>query len=237
MSPNLPVLFITAAANEREAVEALGAGLDNYVLKTAGFDLRLQVAVQTAIAAPRPSKRVSRTERRLGNLLTRLNVGVFRSTASGKIIEANPAFLALLGFATLEEAQSWGIDKLYARPGERAQLLQRMKEHGTVKEAEVQFRRMDGQVLWVQLTKTLAPRSTGRWSSTASSRTSPSAAARRTRCGRARSASPWRPPGRPTGCGTGTWRRARSSTRGASRPCSGSSRARWTPTLRAGSRS
>lgn len=155
-SPNLPVLFITAAANEREAVEALGVGLDTYVLKTAGFDLRLQVAVQTAMRRADTQRRVTRTERRLGNLLTRLNVGVFRSSASGRILEANPAFLALLGFATLEEAQTWGMDKLYVRPGERSQLLQRMKDHGTVKEAEVQFRRMDGQVLWVQLTKTLS---------------------------------------------------------------------------------
>lgn len=154
--PNWPVLMITAAANEKDAIEALGSGLDNYVLKTAGFGLRLQVAAATCLRRVESQMRAVRTEKRLGNLLTRLNVGVFRSTGSGKILEANPAFLAMLGLASLEEAQEWGMDKIYARPEDRIHLLARMREHGSVRGAEVEFKRADGRIAWVLMTKTLS---------------------------------------------------------------------------------
>jgi len=153
--PGWPVLMITAAANERDAIEALGGGMDNYVLKTAGFGLRLQVAVATCLRRVESQVKAARTEKRLGNLLTRLNVGVFRSTGSGKILEANPAFLTLLGLASLAEAQEWGMDKLYAHPEDRIRLLHGMRDHGSVRGVEVELRHSDGHIVWVLMTKTL----------------------------------------------------------------------------------
>ncbi len=153
--PSIPVLFITAAANEKVAIEALGAGLDGYVLKTAGYDLRLCAAVRTVLQRMDFQTQAQRTERHLGNLLTRLHVGVFRSTGDGRLIEANPAFLAMLGFSSLAEAQSWGMDNVYLLREERSRLLEKMREHGSVREVEVQLRRQDGRVIWVQMTKSL----------------------------------------------------------------------------------
>ena len=154
-APSIPVLFITSAANEKVAIESLGAGLDGYVLKTAGYDVRLCAAVRTILQQVDFQTKARRTERHLGNLLTRLNVGVFRTTGDGRIVEANPAFLAMLGFSTLEEAQAWGMDKVYLLREERSRLLDGMREHGSVKEVEVELRRMDGRIIWVQMTKSL----------------------------------------------------------------------------------
>lgn len=153
--PSIPVLFTTAAANEKVAIEALGAGLDGYVLKTAGYGLRLCAAVRTVLQRMDFQTQAQRTERHLGNLLTRLHVGVFRSTGDGRLIEANPAFLAMLGFSSLAEAQSWGMDNVYLLREERSRLLEKMREHGSVREVEVQLRRQDGRVIWVQMAKSL----------------------------------------------------------------------------------
>ncbi len=154
--PGRAILILTASANERAAIEALGAGVDSYVLKTSGFDMRLRVAVKTALLRVDSQVKAKRTEKRLGNLLARLNVGVFRSTSEGRIMEANPAFLSMLGFSSLEEAQAWGMDKLYVHREERLRHLDRMREHGGIKDVEIQLRRMDGRVVWVQMTKTLS---------------------------------------------------------------------------------
>lgn len=154
--PQVPVIMMGAAADEKAAIEALGAGLDSYVLKTSGFDLRLRVAVRTALDRMESKLSAVRVEKRLGNLLTRLNVGVFRTTGGGQLLEANPAFLAMLGFSSLEEARGLNVSQLYARAEDRRQVLARLKEHGFVKEVEVQFRRADGRVIWVLLTKTIS---------------------------------------------------------------------------------
>jgi len=159
--PGWPVLMITAPDNEREAIEALGSGMDNYVLKTEGFGPRLLVAVNTCQRRAEFQTKAARTEKRLGSLLTRLHVGVFRSTGSGRILEANPAFLALLGFASLEEAQERGMDKLYARPEGRAQIMDLMREHGTVLGAEIELRRADGRIIWALMTMTLSSSPSG----------------------------------------------------------------------------
>lgn len=153
--PEIPVIMMSAAANEREIVETLEVGLDNFALKTSGFDARLRAAVRGLVERAETLTRAGRTERRLSKLLTRLTVGVFRTTGAGRIVEANPAFLKLLGFSSLEEAKSINMRHLYARPEDRGRLLDRMKDHGQVKEAEVQMRRVDGEVIWVQMTKTI----------------------------------------------------------------------------------
>ncbi len=154
--PGCPVLMITTPENEREAIEALGSGMDNYVLKTEGFGPRLVVAVNTCLRRTEFQTKANRTEKRLGSLLTRLRVGVFRSTGSGRILEANPAFLALLGFASLKEAQEHGMDKVWARPEGRAQVMGQMREHGTVQGAEIELMRADGRIIWGLLTMTLS---------------------------------------------------------------------------------
>ncbi len=50
-------------------------------------------------------KRADELENRLHNLLNRLDVGVFRASTDGELLEANPALLRLLQLETLEEAR------------------------------------------------------------------------------------------------------------------------------------
>lgn len=98
----------------------------------------------------------------LPELLDRLGVGVFRSTPEGELLYANRAFLALLGFASLEESRRVNTRDLYASAGERHDTLGKVLSQERLRDHVVQLRRRDGSPVWVSLTETVHTLSDGR---------------------------------------------------------------------------
>lgn len=158
--PACPVIMFTGTGSEEIAVEAMKAGLDDYVLKSPKHLVRLRAAVRSALERVEARERAAFLEARLETLLNRLNVGVFRSTPDGKVLEANPAFLRLLGLSP-PESRSIDLNAFYHQPEERTQLMNLLRESGHVQGHEVQLRRADGSPIWVSLTKTLSAASDG----------------------------------------------------------------------------
>jgi len=149
--PDCPVIMFTGTGSEEVAVEAMKAGLDDYVLKSPKHLVRLSATVRLALERAESRRRAARLEVRLEALLNRLNVGVFRSMLDGQVLEANPAFWRLLG---LDHSQaSGGIDLNAFYEGSGAMGL--LEEAGHLREREVQLRRADGDRIWVSLTETL----------------------------------------------------------------------------------
>ncbi len=155
LHPECPMVLLTTPSREGEAVEALRRGLDNYILRTPGYLRRLQSTILGLIGRSRARTQSARLERRLNGLLQRINVGIFRSTADGQILEANPAFLRMLGFQSLLEAQGVRLQELFLGADDRVRLLDQMRHHGHVHRAELKLRRMDGEVIWVLLTESI----------------------------------------------------------------------------------
>ena len=60
-----------------------------------------QIKRQSEWLRSEAERRAALLETRLERLLNRLNVGVFRTTLDGAIVEANPAFLNLLGMSSI----------------------------------------------------------------------------------------------------------------------------------------
>ena len=90
------------------------------------------------------------SEERLRSLYQRVPVGLYRTTPQGQILEANPAFLEMLGYASLEELREVNSALLYADPSERPWRLSAL-EHDPQVAHELQLRRKDGSTLWVQI--------------------------------------------------------------------------------------
>jgi PAS domain S-box-containing protein len=147
--------MFTGTGSEEIAVEAMKAGLDDYVLKSLKHLVRLRTAVRAALERVEARERAALLETRLETLLNRLNVGVFRSTLDGRVLEANPAFFRLLG-QSASEPRNLDFNAFYYQPGERARIINLLQESGHVQEHEVQLRREDGSLIAVSLTKTLS---------------------------------------------------------------------------------
>ncbi|MCU0291099.1 MAG: PAS domain S-box protein [Thermoanaerobaculaceae bacterium] len=87
----------------------------------------------------------------LPELLDQLHVGRFLTSLEGEILDANEAFLRLLGFSSLDEARACRTADIYARPEDRAAAIRRTLDEGTVNDQVLQLRRRDGSLLWVSV--------------------------------------------------------------------------------------
>jgi PAS domain S-box-containing protein len=143
---DLPFILVSGNAGENVAVDAMKAGAHHYILKD--NLARLAPAVERELRDAELRRERRRAESRYRNLFNSVPVGVFITTPEGKVIEANPRFVAMLGFADEESLKRVNVGELWNRPEERAQLNALLARDGVVENREVEFRRPDGTIVW-----------------------------------------------------------------------------------------
>ncbi|HEY0557584.1 MAG TPA: sensor domain-containing diguanylate cyclase [Thermoanaerobaculia bacterium] len=74
-----------------------------------------------------------------------LREGVYITNDAGRILDANPACLEILGFASIEELRTHRAQELFADPAQRAQETALLAREGEVRELEIVIRRPDGE--------------------------------------------------------------------------------------------
>src|SRR5205807_3636541 len=153
--PDVPVIMFTGTGNEELAVEAMQAGLDDYIRKTTRSPVRLRTAVLSALERAEARRRAVRLEARLHAQLNRLGVGVFRLARDGRLLEANETFLSLLGLSSIQEAQRVDLTAL------SGVLPERYEERVSFQRHELQLHRADGTAIQVSVTKTVGRTPTG----------------------------------------------------------------------------
>ena len=87
------------------------------------------------------------SEERFRRLFEDIVVGIFRTTADGRIIHVNPAFARMFGYASpadLIEAIGDTAERLYAHPGDRTELIRQVMTNKAPITTEVNFCRRDG---------------------------------------------------------------------------------------------
>lgn len=147
LDPMMPVVMFTDSGSQEIAVEAMKAGLDDYVLKSPKHVIRLAQAVRAAWKNSQTRRRADELDLRQRFLLNQLEVGVFRATPEGELIEANEGFLKLLNLASLQEAQTFFHENFE---------FATVKRMGTERtEWEQQLRLPQGQMKWVQVNEAL----------------------------------------------------------------------------------
>ncbi len=153
--PDCPVVMFTNSGSQEIAVEAMKAGLEDYVIKSAKHYIRLATAVRSAWEKAQTKRKVKGLENRLQYLLNQLNVGVFRQTLDGSLLEGNPAFFQLLGLS--EKCRSQAIQSIKSSflPEDYAQFLNELNEKGQIRDCEVKLRQADGKSIWVRLSLTI----------------------------------------------------------------------------------
>ena len=79
-------------------------------------------------------------------LVSRLNEGIYITNRDGLILDANPAFLDMLGIGSLEELRRMRAEDLYVDPRQREEELQILARAGEIQEYEVQLRTPKGEI-------------------------------------------------------------------------------------------
>lgn len=152
--PERPVIMFTNSGSQEIAVEAMKSGLDDYIIKSPNHYVRLPAAVNLAMERAATRRKLAGLEARLQTLTNRLEVGVYRLTSEGAIIDANPAFLRLLGLPLTAVPPNQSL-AAYFEPEDYALLLGQLQQNGDVRDRELQIRQANGNLIWVRLSKTL----------------------------------------------------------------------------------
>ncbi|MDB5104934.1 MAG: response receiver sensor histidine kinase response regulator [Fibrobacteres bacterium] len=149
--PGCPIIMFTATGSEEIAVKAMKAGLDDYVLKSTRHFLHLSAAARTVLERERLRKRAETSELRLHDLLTALEVGVYRTDGAGRLLEANPAFLRILGYESLDQAGIWTLEDAVVNPSALRDSWQELRRARMVRIPELQMRNREGKEIWISL--------------------------------------------------------------------------------------
>src|SRR5438132_11836002 len=91
--PGVPVIMFTGTGNEELAVEAMQAGLDDYIRKTTKSAAHLRTAVRSALERAEARQRAVRLEASLPTLLDRQGVRVLPLDRDGRLLDENETFL------------------------------------------------------------------------------------------------------------------------------------------------
>jgi signal transduction histidine kinase len=146
--PEVPVLLFTRYGSEELVVRAVRLGASDYLVKSPAGFLRLPLAVRSALDKARAQSTAGAVP--LQSLVEQAQVAVFSATPEGRLLNASPGFLRILGAASFEEATRLDLKPLafaVAGPGTP-------DAKGTAR--EVRLRRADGTPIWVEVVGALA---------------------------------------------------------------------------------
>jgi PAS domain S-box-containing protein len=94
--------------------------------------------------------KVEERTRELRSLFDGVPVGLFRTAPDGQILDANRAFLQILGFRDRAEALAANVTELYLDADARDRWQALADAHGVAHDIELRVRRRDGSVAWVR---------------------------------------------------------------------------------------
>ena len=144
--PDCPVIMFTGTGSEEIAVEAMKAGLDDYVLKA--LRPRLPAAVRSVLERTRQRVALKEAETRYRSLFEGVPVGVVRMTPTGQILDANPALVQMFGYTDRESLLGANVIEAYVNPEDRRRWQAVIEREGVVRDFEAPARRTDGTIFW-----------------------------------------------------------------------------------------
>lgn len=102
----------------------------------------------------RAEEALRESEEKYRSLVNNLNVGVYRSTElpPGKWIWANPAFLRIFGYESLEACINSSVMDIYFTPEDRIPLIRALSTDGFVQDFQVYLKKLDGTPIWISTT-------------------------------------------------------------------------------------
>jgi len=149
--PDCPVIMFTGSGNEEIAVQAMKSGLDDYVLKSSRHHARLAAAAVLALDRARERRALREAQTRHQQLFERVPVGLFCVALDGRITEANPAMVEMLGYPDRQTLLKVDAGDFFADATERRRWLAAVQRSGVVERFELRLRRYDGKLIWTEI--------------------------------------------------------------------------------------
>jgi PAS domain S-box-containing protein len=117
----------------------------------AGSVLYFEGTLEDVTEARRLAEALRQSEEKYRSLVAQLPVGVYRTTAEGEFLDANPTFLSILGFSSLEELRRTPVSSVYHDAQDRESFLGRLRASTGPVEVELYLRKRGGGDIWVRV--------------------------------------------------------------------------------------
>ncbi len=149
----VPVLFLLCFGDHFIVGELVRANMQGWSAQgqAAGHaGHALERALRQAIAREQAGEEGQQSAAMYRELFEQVPVGLYCSTPDGRLVEANPALVQMLGFPDRASLMAANVADLYVDPAERVREFELLKRDGIVRGIELELRRRDGAVIWVQ---------------------------------------------------------------------------------------
>ena len=154
---NVPFLLVTGTLGEEAAVECIKQGASDYILKD--HLARLPAALKRALTEKvlrdenaNAHEALRASEARYRDLVEHAIYGIFRVSADGAFLDANPALVRILGCSSTVELKTLTLARDFFRfPEQYAQLMAMCRERGHLNGSEAEWRRCDGGLITMRL--------------------------------------------------------------------------------------
>jgi PAS domain S-box-containing protein len=151
LRPDCPIILFTASEGTELWNDALRLEVDGYVHKSSGGFVELPAAIRAALFRARRRALATAKDAPYRRLVEGLPVGVVVSTQSGEILEANPAFAAMLGLASPEAMTRRSFVEFFAQHSVASNWRSQVEASRTVGNLDAQLKRTDRSLMWVRI--------------------------------------------------------------------------------------
>ncbi len=144
-----PVVMFTGTGNEEVAVQAMKAGLDDYVVKSPKHFVRLTATVRSVLEKKRIKEEKKEAEDLYKRLFNDVPIGLYSVDQEGNIIAANDAMVEMMNYPVKKDLMGVNARDTYVDDGDREKYISDLKKNGYIKDFETRVITYDGGEIWV----------------------------------------------------------------------------------------
>ena len=152
---DIPFITVSGTISEEIAVAMMKAGAHDYLNK--GNLNRLIPAIDRELAQARvrharkqAESALARSERAHRTLFENVPVGLYRTSADGRILDVNPAMVKMLGYKDRESLLSANMVDFYVDRAVEEKFRSEVEKSDNISDFEAEFRLPDGSTFWAR---------------------------------------------------------------------------------------
>ncbi len=142
-----PVIMLTGRGSHEVDIEAMQAGAADYLVKGQIEPEDLERSIRYALDRMEAQRALRASEERHRAMFDHLPLGVYRCTAEGEFLDANPALVRILGYPDRPSLDSLYSSTFYVNDEDAEMFKERLKEFGIVRGFETRLRGVDGRMI------------------------------------------------------------------------------------------
>ena len=150
-----PVIMFTGRGSPDVDIEAMRAGAADYLVKGQIDPEALERSIRYALDRFESQLALRMSEERHRGMFDHLPIGLFRSTADGGFLDANPALVRILGYPDPGTLAQVYASTFYVNSADTKRFRSELDRHGVVRGFETQIQCLDGRQLRLRNTARL----------------------------------------------------------------------------------